>query len=167
VNGEERLHRVASRGIVSFPYANRPLNLIWVAPTGLLAGFSLRAYFATHVAYLAASGALVFLLARRLLPALPRFAFVAATTALVFAPYDVSRLNAVQMGIYSGFTFGALSALVLLIESWLRGSRLVLVAAAGVGFVTARSYEATLPLLVIGAPLLLLCLEGRWSRRLS
>jgi hypothetical protein len=156
---------LASRGVLGFPYANRPFNILWIAPTGLLAGHSLTAYLVTHVLYLLLGAALLFALCRRLQPARPLFAFLAAVFFLVYGPFDVSRLNSVQMSCYSGFTFGALLAVVLLVESWQRRRRLWLLAAALTALVVARSYEGTVPLLV-GAPLLLLWLEQERSRRL-
>lgn len=149
---------LASRGIIAFPYANRPLAGLWTLPPGV-SGSSLAAYFFTHVAYLTLSSALVFGLARRLAPAFPLLAYLAATFFLVWAPSDVSRLNCVQMSIYSGFTFAMLLALALLCESFHRGPGL-LVGAMGAALLAARSYEGTLPMLLFGGPLLLVWSAG-------
>jgi hypothetical protein len=143
---------LASRGIFSFPYANRPLNLLWNAPAALLAPHSLTAQFALHAAYLALAGALVYLLCRRLVPRNPGFAFLAAALALVWAPMDPRRLQNLQMTAYSGVTFGTLLAFWLYLESWTRDRAWLLVAAVVIGFVSARSFELALPVLAV-APL--------------
>jgi hypothetical protein len=146
---------LASRGVVDFPYANRPLNLIWTLPAGLLAPYRLAAHFFMHVLYLFLSGLLVLAIGRRVLPSLPFTAWLTAAIALVWAPGDRSRLC--PMAIYAGATFGALLALFLLVEAWVRQRRALLALAAIVAVVTVRSYEGTLPLLA-GFPLLLAAL---------
>jgi hypothetical protein len=143
---------LASRGIFSFPYANRPLNLVWNAPAALLAPHSLTAQFALHAAYLALAGALVYLLCRRLAPGHPGFAFLAAALALVWAPMDPRRLQNLQMTPYSGVTFGTLLAVWLYLESWIRDRAWLLLAAVAIGFASARSFELALPVLAV-APL--------------
>ena len=143
---------LASRGLFSFPYANRPLNLLWNAPAALLAPHSLTAQFALHCAYLALAGALVYLLCRRLVPGDRGFAFLAAALALVWAPMDPRRLQNLQMTAYSGVTFGTLLAVWLYLESWIRDRAWLLLAAVAVGFVSARSFELALPVLAV-APL--------------
>ncbi len=152
---------LTSHGLMSMPQANRPLNLLFVLPIGLVAGPSPQAFLAAHLGYLLLGAALVFVLARRLLPGQSRFAWCAAVFSLVWAPSDVARLNAVQMSSYAGFTFGMLGALLLLFSSWRRRSRLVLGAASAAAFLVARAYEGTLPLLAIGGPVLLLFSERR------
>jgi hypothetical protein len=60
----------------------------------------------------------------------------------------MGRLSSVQMSMYSGSTFGSLAAVVLFVESWRRGSRVVLVLSVLLAWATVRGYEATLPALV-------------------
>jgi hypothetical protein len=146
-----------SRGIVSMPHSNRPLNLIWSLPAVLVTPHRFEGYRLVYLGYLTLSGWLTWLLARRLLPAAPLFALSAAAFALGWAPSDMARLAVVQMVPNAGVTFASLLAMVLLAEFWRTGRRLFFAAAVVVACVTARSYEGALGLL-LGAPLLLLLL---------
>jgi hypothetical protein len=58
-----------SRGIVGFPYARRPLNLVWALPAWALAPDRLWGFLLVHATWLTLGGILVYLLVRRLLPA--------------------------------------------------------------------------------------------------
>ena len=147
-----------SRGIVSMPHSNRPLNLIWSLPAVLLTPHRFEGYRLVYLGYLTLSGWLTWLLARRLLPAAPLFALSAAAFALGWAPSDMARL-AVVLGVpNAGVTFSTLLAIVLLVEFWLCGRPLLFAAAVADAVVTVRSYEGTLGLL-LGAPLVLLLLR--------
>jgi hypothetical protein len=145
---------LASRDIVSFPHANRPLNLLFALPGVIAVPDSLTGYRVSHVAGLVLTAAMVFLLGRRLAPENPMLAFLAAAFTLVWAPSDVARLNTVQGCAYSGFTFATLLALVSFVESWVRRSFWLLGLGAILAVAAVRSYEGTLPLLLAG-PLLL------------
>ena len=145
---------LTNHGIVDFPHANRPLNIIWSLPAALVTPWRFSGFLPLHAAYLAAGAWLFGLLVRRLEPGAPRLALLAAAFALVWAPLDMGRLAVVQCSMISGALFGCLLALFLFVESAGRGSRPLLGLALAAAFVTARSYEATLGLLA-GAPLLL------------
>jgi hypothetical protein len=154
-----------SRGILSFPYANRPLNLVWTWPATALAPDRLPAVLLVHVAWIALTGVLVFLLARRLLPRSPAFAFLAGAFAIVWGPSDLARLSPVQMSLYSGCTFGVMLTTLLAVEAWRRSHWLLAAAAAAAGLVTVLSIEAALAPLAL-LPLLFLADGGaRTSRR--
>jgi hypothetical protein len=154
---------LTSRGILSFPYANRPLALAWALP-GALGLPSLAGYGLAHALWLFLSGLAVLGLARRLAPEAPRLAVLTAAAALTWAPLDAHRLNPLNNLMYSGATLAALLALVLLLE-WARGGGAEFFAGAGLAaFVAARGYEATLGLLAPGGVVLLLAL-GPHRRR--
>jgi hypothetical protein len=156
-----------SRGILSVPHANRPLNLIWHVPAWLIAPDRLWGFLLVHAAWLTASGVLTFLLVRRLLPGAGRCAFLAGALAVAWMPSEPTRVASVQMTLYSGCTAGALLATWLLVEAW-HGPRPALLPAAALAAVaTALSLEASLPILAL-APLLLLFAggAGRLGRRL-
>lgn len=144
---------LTSRGIVSFPYANRPLAMLWNLPASLFRD-PLTAHYVLHGTYLSLTGVLVFLLVRRLAPEQPVLAWMAGAFAATWAPADLLRLDSVQMLIYSGFMVGLLAAHLLLLLGW-SGRRWWAVAAASVlALVTLRGYEGVLPLL-LGGPLVL------------
>ena len=148
-----------SQGILEFPYANRPLNLIWSLPAWALFPDRLTGFLVFHVAWIALGGVVVFLIARRLLGGATLFAFLAGAFTIVWAPSDRSRLCTVQMILYSGCTFGALLAAWLMLEAWSR-RKLVLAAAAVVaGAAAVMSFEATLAPLGL-VPLLFLASGG-------
>jgi len=144
-----------SRGIVSFPQSDRPLQLVWDLPAVLLTPHGFGGFFVVHVLYLALAAVLVFLLVRRLAPEAPALAFLAGVFAATWAPLDMARLATVQASMNSGATFAALLALWLFVESDRAGRPALLALAVLAGLVTTRSYEAVLGLLA-GAPLLLL-----------
>jgi hypothetical protein len=157
---------LVSRGIVDFPHANRPLNLVWTLPAPLLMPDDLRGFWLVYGLYLSLGGLVVFALGRSLLPDRPALAFLWAAFTVVWAPHDEARVVAVTGTFYAGVTFGTLLALLFFAES-LRGERTApLVLALGIvfGLATARSHECALPLLM-GAPLLLLPLRGGFGRR--
>ena len=143
-----------SRGIVSFPYANRPLNLLWALPAWALAPDRLWGFLVVHAAWLTLSGVLVFLLVRRVAPGNLVLAFLAGAFTAVWAPSDPTRLASVQMIVYSGCTFGTLLSAWLLVEAWSRRRPEMALLAGTVGAATVLSVEAALPLLAM-APLLL------------
>lgn len=144
---------LVSRGIVSFPYANRPLALMWNLPA-LLAGNLVTGHFVMHGVYLALTGVVVFLIVRRLQPDERVLAWMAGAFAAIWAPRDRLRLATVQMLPYSGFMLGLLLAILLLVEWWRQRRWWALAAGSALALVTVRGYEGALPLL-LGAPLLL------------
>jgi hypothetical protein len=154
---------LTSRGIVDCPHMQRPLALLWALPGALLphrfVGFHL-----TDGAYVLLTGWLAFLLARRLAAGDVLLALLAGTFAMAWAPRDMNRLVTVQATVAAGPAAAALLAFVLLVESWVRSNRRLLVLACVVAFVTLRSYEATAALLM-GGPLLVLWMGGVRSRR--
>jgi hypothetical protein len=148
---------LVSSGIIDFPYANRPLNLVWTLPAPLLVPDDLRGFWLLYGLYLSLGGLVVFALGRRLLPDRPALAFLWAAFTVAWAPHDEARVVAVTSTFYGGVTFGTLLALLFFHES-LRGERsatLVLALGIVVSLGAARSHECALPLLM-GAPLLLL-----------
>jgi hypothetical protein len=156
---------LSSRGLVSLPYANRPLNLIWTVPGWWLSPNGLLGYHVLHVTYLALAGLALFWLVRRLLPRDPLLALLAGAFAACWAPSDMGRLTSVQMSMYSGFTLGMLLAAVVFVESWLRGSRALLALSVTLSWVMVRGYEATLPLLAVAALALWLAERGPQASR--
>ena len=156
---------LASHGVLSIPYANRPFVLLWTLPAALIWPHDLRSFFLVHTTYLFLTGWLLFLLTRRLAPSRPLLAFLAAAFCLTWAPLDFLRLDTVLLTGYSGFTFATLLTLVLFVESWVRRKPVLLAVAGLLGLVTARGFEGVLPLL-IAAPLLLHWVGADRSRRL-
>ncbi len=156
-----------SRNILDFPYANRPLCLLWGWPAVKLFPDRFSGFLFFHVAWIALGGVLTFLIVRRLLPRATALAFVAGALAIVWAPGDQSRVCPVQMTLYSGCTFGALLATWLSVEAWSRRSLALAAAAAAAAAVTIMSFEATMfPLTLV--PLVLLAAGGlREPRRLA
>lgn len=75
-----------SRGIVSFPYANRPLALVWALPASILSGDGLWGLLFVHAAYLGAAAVLTFLTLRRLWPRVPLVAWMAGAFSLAWGP---------------------------------------------------------------------------------
>ena len=154
---------LATRGIINFPQANRPLVLFWHLPPAFVRPHSLGAYFLTYVLYLMLTAWTVFALCRRLSPQYPLLAFLTAAFAMVWAPLDASRLNAVALMGYAGFTLSAFLALALFVEARLRRSPGLLLVAGFLAFFSIRGTEAVVPLL-LGAPLLLLWLPANRPR---
>ena len=146
--------QLTSSGLVSIPYAERPLELVWDLPAALLFPHRLAAYLGLHGVYLWLTGVLVWWLFARLAPGQEMSAFLAGTFAAAWAPLDFLRLNAVETVAYSGATFVTLAAASLLLESWRRRSMPLLAAAAVLALSAARTYESVLPLLS-AAPALL------------
>jgi hypothetical protein len=153
-----------SRGILDFPYANRPLNLIWELPAWAFFPDRLVGFLVFHVAWIGLSGVLVFLIARRLSRGATAFAFLAGAFVIVWAPSDHSRVCSVQMILYSGCTFGAVLAAWLMTEAWFRRRLIWAAGAVAAGSAAVLSFEATLaPLSLI--PLLFLVGGGARERR--
>ncbi len=155
---------LTSRGILEFPYANRPLNLVWGLPAWWFYPDQFSGFLVIHVAWIALGGVLTFLITRRLLPGATALAFVAGALAIVWAPGDQSRICSVQMILYSGCTFGALLATWLAVEAWARRSLALAACAAVAGVVTILSFEATMAPLAL-VPLLFLAGGGMRERR--
>ncbi len=157
---------LTSRGIVSMPHANRPLQLIWHLPAAAIDPFNLTISWLLHGHYMALSGCLLVLILRRLLPAEPLLALLAGTLAVTWAPLDLLRLTTVYTVVYAGTTFGVVLAVFLLIEAHRCGNRGLLALACLTAFVTGRGYEAALAILA-AAPLLLPLLPAPRRRRVS
>lgn len=153
-----------SSGILEFPYANRPLNMVWGLPPWLLWPDRFSGFLVFHVAYIGLSGVLVFLITHRLAPGAKTLAFLAGAFTVVWAPGDRSRVCAVQMILYSGCTFGALLAVWLTLEAWHRRRPAIAAVAATAGAAAVLSFEATLATLSL-VPLLLLAAGGRRDLR--
>ncbi|MCG6926990.1 MAG: hypothetical protein LJF30_16995 [Acidobacteria bacterium] len=154
-----------SRRLISFPYANRPFGLVWHVPAWMLAPDRLWGFQLVHAFWLTVVGVLAFLIVRRLLPGHPDLAFLGGALAIAWMPSEETRIATVQMIQYSGCTAGALLATWLLLEAGHRRSRVLLLAAATVATITALSFEATLPVLGMGAGLLLLGSTRAEARR--
>ena len=157
-------------GITSFPYAHRPLDLLWVLPAPHLGVGDWRGFWLLHGLYLAASGALTAWMARRWLR-LPAFtAALAGVLAAVWAPSDLVRLNAVMGGRYTGDTVGALIASALFVAGWRRraaaraGGIPLMLMAAVLAAAMAWGQESTTALLA-GAPLVALAARPADGRR--
>jgi len=145
---------LASKGIVSFPYANRMLSLLWVLPAHWSAPLSFEGYRLLSGAYVALTGVLVFWLCRRLAPGHSTLAFLAGAFAMLWAPSDTMRLSTIQGTVHLGFACGAIFAITLLVESWSLQSIGLLALAGATAMATILSYEPVLPVLAF-APLLL------------
>jgi hypothetical protein len=154
-----------SQGILDFPYANRPLNLVWALPGSLLFDDPLSGFLFFHVAWIGLAGVLTYLIARRLWPGAPGFAFLAGTLAIVWAPGDRSRLCSTQMIVYSGCTFGSLLAAWLMLEAWSRRRLALAVAAVLAGALAVLSFEAALAPLGLVPLLFLVAGRARDLRR--
>jgi hypothetical protein len=144
---------LASRGILSLPFQNRPLGLLWGLPAVWLTPHDLLGYQLVHAAYLVLSGFLIFRLTHRL-GANRRLALLAGTLAASWAPSDFLRLDTVLTISYAGITFGSLLAIELFVVSYARRSLALLALGVLLGVVAGRTCEAALPLL-LGAPLFL------------
>jgi hypothetical protein len=154
---------LTSQGIVSLPYANRPLALVCALPGVVGLPSTLAAYLVAHEVYLLGAGIVLFMAVRRLAPECGRLAALAGAVALVWAPLDRQRLNALNNLQYSGATLAALVALLLLLAWAARGRSWNLVAGFAVALVAVRAYEGTLGLLSVGGAGLLVAL-GRERR---
>lgn len=145
---------LVSKGIIDVPHGNRPVHLLWLLPAAL-APYSVTPYVVLHALYGFLSGALVFLLCRRLVPGRPLLWLLTAILSVVWGPGDLARLSTIERSGYTAFEFATLLAIFLLVESWVARSIPLLAFAALVAFLGARSYEAVVPLLLF-APLALL-----------
>jgi hypothetical protein len=148
-----------SRGIVTFPYANRPLALVWAFPAHAVSQDAPVGFLLVHAVYLGATAVLTFLTIKRLWPAEGLLAWLAGALTLVWAPTDATRLCSVQMIIYSGSAFGCALAMWLFAGSFVRRSRRWLLLAVCVGAVVILSGEAALGALAV-APLLIFSSEA-------
>ena len=153
-----------SRGLVSFPHAERPLGLVWHLPAWAIAPDRLWGFLLVHAAWLTVAGILTFLLVGRLLPSGAMAAYLAGAFAVAWMPSELTRVASVQMIQYSGPTAGVLAAACLLVEAWRQRRPALLAAAMLAGGLTTLSLETTLPLLGL-APLLLLSVGQRADRR--
>jgi hypothetical protein len=145
---------LSSRGILGIPYAHRPLVLLWTVPPALLWPNNLWSYWAFHGAWLLLGGWAVALCVRRLMPGAPDLAFLAGVFSLVWAPLDYLRLDTVLLTGYSGFTLGALLAVLLFLEAHHHRSWALLAAGGLIATLNARGFEGTIPLIAV-APLVL------------
>ena len=84
-----------SRGVVSFPHANRPLHLLWGLPGFGLTPYRFEGYFVLHVLYLLGAAWLTWWLVSRLAARAPELAFLAAVFTLSWVPLDMARLATV------------------------------------------------------------------------
>ncbi|HXB57562.1 MAG TPA: hypothetical protein VN461_22560 [Vicinamibacteria bacterium] len=155
---------LVSRGILSVPYANRPWVFLWTLPWVRIRPHDLAAYYVAETTYLALSGCLVFMICRLLIPRYPLLSFLAGVFSVVWAPLDFLRLDTVLLTGYSGFAFGTLLAILLLLQSWSGQSVPLLALGALVGLVTTRGIEGVVPFLA-AAPLLLAWMTTDRSRR--
>jgi hypothetical protein len=157
---------LTSQGIVDVPYANRPLNCAPALPGALGLPGTLAGFLVVHEAYLLLTGLVLFMAVRRLAPECGRLAVLVAAAALVWAPLDRCRLNAVNCLPYSGAALAALVALLLLLE-WAAGGRAwTVVAGFAAAFVAVRTHEGTLGLLCLGGAGLLVALGSQRRRPL-
>jgi hypothetical protein len=145
---------LASRGIIDFPHAGRPLTLLWHLPPAQLWPHDLRAYLVTEWIYLVAGAALLYAIVRWKAPEWPGMALLAGAFSLTWAPMDHARLQPTVIVGYAGSSLGLLVLLLLYLESWRRENRLLLLAASLGALLLARIAEAVIPPLAI-APLLL------------
>ncbi len=144
---------LSSRGNLDFPYANRPLVLLWTTIAAQAWPNELRSYWLFNGLYLCGAAFLTVLLTRRLLPGAGLLALLAGVFAAVWAPLDGLRLSGVLSCGYSGFTLCTMAALMLFLESWHRRRLDLLFLGAVLGFVAARGVESVIPILLV-APLL-------------
>jgi hypothetical protein len=145
---------LVSRGIIDVPHGNRPVQMLWHLPAALCP-YSLTPYLALHAVYSFSSGALVFVLCRRLAPGRAALWLLTAVFSVVWGPGDLARLSTLERTGYAAFSFGALAAICLLVESWRLGSVPVLAFGTLIAFLVARSYEAVVPILVFAPALLM------------
>ena len=145
---------LASRGIISFPHANRPLTLLWHLPPAQLWPYDLRAYLVTEWIYLVGGAWLLYAIVRWKAPDWPGMALLAGAFSLTWVPMDHARLQPTVIVGYAGSSLGILALLLLYLESWRLKSRVLLLATSLGVFLLARIAEAVIPPLAI-APLLL------------
>lgn len=138
---------LASRGITSVPYANRPLVLLWAVPGALGVPHDLRGLFLAHFLYTCLYGALTAWIASRLAPGAPRAALVAGVAAATWAPLDYMRLDTVLLTGYAGFTAAGMAAVALFVAGWAASRPALAVAGAAVAALTTLGVEGALPVL--------------------
>ena len=158
------IHYLLSRWIIDIPYANRPLELLWELPARLVSPHSFVPYLVLYACYATLSSWLILHLCRRLLPKARTLGFLSASFFLVWAPWDFARLSHFERTMYTSFVFGLLLAFALFVESWIRRSEGLLAIGILVAFVDARSYEATIALL-LAWPLFVAWAAGERSSR--
>lgn len=147
---------LASRGLISFPYADRPLALLFSRPAEWILPHDVRGHLVLHVFYLGVTGAIVGWLALGRLGLSAPVALLASVFTATWAPLDRMRLDSVQVGTrYSGVTAATLVAIALFIEGYRRGRPLVAAAGGIVAVATVLTIEGAVPVLA-GAPLLVL-----------
>jgi hypothetical protein len=149
---------LSSRGIMDVAYANRPFGLLWLLPGPLIAPHSFAPFGLLFFVYLVSASFLLRRLCLGLVPGRPAFALLSAAFFLVWAPGDLARLSTVERALYGGITFGAVAAVALFVESWVRRSAVLLWGSALLALVLLRSYEGGLAVLA-AAPLLLLATQ--------
>ena len=155
---------LAERGLMSFPYADRPLCLVWSLPAGWLTPRDVLGHEIVEVVYLGLAGGLVSWLglARLGLPA--PLALAAGVFAATWAPLDAARLQTVQVGArYAGCAAAAMAAIALFAEGFFRERKALAAAALVPAAVAALSIEGALPLLA-GAPLVVVAADPRTLR---
>jgi hypothetical protein len=145
---------LSSRGVLSVPYANRPLVLLCQAPPARLLPGDLRGFWLFTTLYFAATGALTAWLALRLSPGTRALALLAGVATVAWAPLDYLRLDTVLIAGYAGFTLAAVAALVLFVEAWHRKRFALLAAGIALALVATLGVESVLPVLAV-APFLI------------
>jgi hypothetical protein len=158
---------LSAKGILGIPYAHRPLVLAWARLAPLLQPDSLWGFYAVYTACLAATGVLTHALVLRLQPGERPLAFVAGVLAAAWAPRDFLRLDTVLMTGYGGFTLGVVVALLLFVVAIQRRRATLLAVGLLAGGLTALAFEGVLPMLIGGAPVLVLLASPRsaWALR--
>ena len=155
---------LSSRGVLSIPYANRPLVLLWTTIAATAWPHDLASYWLFHGLYLCLAACLTTLLTRRLVPESPLLAILAGVFAAVWAPLDALRLDSVVGTGYAGFTLATMAAITLFVESWHRASLALLALGATVGFVATRGVESVIPVLMVAPILVATDARGEWRR---
>lgn len=148
-----------SRDIVDFPYAHRPLALLWSLPGEWFLPHDVRGHLVTTLFYLAASGTLVAWLALRRLGLPAGVALLAGVFTATWAPLDRMRLDTLLVGTrYGGTTAASLAAMVLFVEGFRRARPALAAAGAILAVATVLGLEGAVPLLA-AAPLLVLAAQ--------
>ncbi len=152
-----------TKGILGMPTSHRPLVFLWYYPAAALAPNHLWAYHLVQALYLSACGWFTYLLARRLLPGSPFLAFLTGVFTLVWLPTDGTRLATVATIAYPACVSMIVLAMLLLLESYRRGSIPLLGGAVALAAVCLRSYEGVAGLAAC-APVVLWLGGGRGRR---
>ncbi len=145
---------LTSRGVLSVPYAYRPLVLLWHAlPAGLAPG-RLEAFAVFACLYFGLCGVLTAALARRLVPEEPLLPLLAGVAAVAWAPLDHLRLDSLLICGYAGCACTVMAATAAFVESWHRSRPALLAAGALLGGVAVLGVEAAAPMLAVAPALL-------------